>query len=193
VTASVRQANAAVATAADLADVPAFAEAKRGFIAAPQGQVKDADGQVIWDFDAYAFVTSEARPTVNPSLRRQALLNNHAGLLKVTKSVWQLRGLDLANMTLVEGKTGCVVIDTLTARETAAVALAFALRQLGAKPISAVIFTHSHADHFFGALGVMSAEEAKAQRAGAASCRPRSWRCPSRCTTSSTYAATTAP
>ena len=163
VSASVREANAAVARAADLSDAPSFADAKRGFIAAPQGQVKDADGQVIWDFGAYDFVKGEAPPTVNPSLWRQALLNNHAGLFKVTEGIWQLRGFDLANMTLVEGKSGWIVIDTLTARETAAAALAFARQHLGNKPVSAVVFTHSHADHFGGALGVISAEEARSR------------------------------
>lgn len=163
VSASVRDANAAVAKAADLGDAPSFADAKRGFIAAPQGQVKDSDGQVIWDFDAYAFVKGDAPATVNPSLWRQALLNNHAGLFKVAEGIWQLRGFDLANMTLVEGKTGWIVIDTLTARETAAAALAFARQHLGTRPVSAVVFTHSHADHFGGALGVITAEEAKAR------------------------------
>lgn len=164
VSASVREANATVAKAADLSDPPSFADARRGFIAAPTGQVKNAEGRVVWDFDAYAFVKGEAPATVNPSLWRQALLNNHVGLFKVTDGVWQLRGFDLANMTLVEGKTGWIVIDTLTARETAEAALAFARKHLGHKPVSGVVFTHSHADHFGGALGVISAEEVKARQ-----------------------------
>lgn len=164
VSAAVRAAHQAVAQGADLADAASFADARRGFVAAPTGQVKGADGQVIWDFDAYSFVKGAAPPTVNPSLWRQALLNNHVGLFKVTESIWQLRGFDLANMTLVEGKTGWIVIDTLTARETAAAALAFARQHLGNKPVSAVVFTHSHADHFGGALGVITAEEAKARQ-----------------------------
>jgi linear primary-alkylsulfatase len=161
VTSAVQRANTAVATSTDLSDPKSFADARRGFIAAPEGQIKDADGNVIWDFGAFAFVKGDAPPTVNPSLWRQALLNNQVGLFKVTDRIWQLRGFDLANITLVEGKTGWIVIDTLTSRETAAAAMAFARQHLGNKPISAVIFTHSHADHFGGVLGVISAEEAK--------------------------------
>jgi alkyl sulfatase BDS1-like metallo-beta-lactamase superfamily hydrolase len=109
--------------------------------------------------------SSGAAPaTVNPSLWRQALLNNQTGLFKVAEGIHQLRGFDLANITLIEGKTGWIVVDTLTARETATAAMAFARKHLGDKPVSAVIFTHSHADHFGGALGVISAEEARHAR-----------------------------
>jgi alkyl sulfatase BDS1-like metallo-beta-lactamase superfamily hydrolase len=163
VTAAVQQANAAVAKAADLSDPKSFEDARRGFIAAPTGQIKDADGHVVWDFDAFAFVRGAAPATVNPSLWRQALLNNEVGLFKVSDRIYQLRGFDLANMTLIEGATGWIVIDTLTSRETAAAAIAFARQHLGNKPISAVIFTHSHVDHFGGVLGLVSAEEAKAR------------------------------
>jgi alkyl sulfatase BDS1-like metallo-beta-lactamase superfamily hydrolase len=162
-TPTVLQANAAVAKAADLSDPPSFADAQRGFIAAPKGQVKDAAGAVIWDYDAFAFVQGAAPATVNPSLWRQALLNNHIGLFKVTEGIWQLRGFDLANITLIEGKTGWIVVDTATARETATAAMAFARQHLGNKPVSAIVFTHSHVDHFGGALGVISAQDAKAR------------------------------
>ena len=161
---TVQKAHAAVAAAADLSDAPSFADARRGFIAAPSGQVKDAEGQVVWDFDAFAFVKGAAPATVNPSLWRQALLNNQVGLFKVTEGIWQLRGFDLANLTLIEGQTGWIVVDTLTSRETAAAAMAFARQHLGHKPVTGVVFTHSHADHFGGALGVIPAEEAKARK-----------------------------
>jgi alkyl sulfatase BDS1-like metallo-beta-lactamase superfamily hydrolase len=160
-TPAVQQANAAVAKAADLSDSASFADAKRGFVAAPTGQVKDAAGNVIWDYDSFGFVKGVAPATVNPSLWRQALLNNQIGLFKVAEGIHQLRGFDLANITLVEGRTGWIVIDTLTSRETATAAMAFARRHLGDRPVSAVVFTHSHADHFGGALGVISAEEAR--------------------------------
>jgi alkyl sulfatase BDS1-like metallo-beta-lactamase superfamily hydrolase len=163
VTAAVRQAHAAVAAAADLSDPPSFADARRGFIAAPEGQVRDEAGQVIWDYGAFAFVQGAAPATVNPSLWRQALLNNQTGLFKVRDGIWQLRGFDLANLTLIEGKTGWIVVDPLTARETAAAAMAFARRHLGDRPVSAVVFTHSHVDHFGGALGVIAPDEAKAR------------------------------
>ncbi|MEN9899965.1 MAG: hypothetical protein RLZZ152_1009, partial [Pseudomonadota bacterium] len=139
-------------------------DARKGFVAAPTGQVKDAQGKVIWDFDAFAFLQGNAPATVNPSLWRQATLNNQIGLFKVTEGIWQLRGFDLANMTLIQGKTGWIVVDALTAQETSAAALAFARQHLGPQKVSGLIFTHSHADHFGGALGVVSAEEAKAQK-----------------------------
>jgi alkyl sulfatase BDS1-like metallo-beta-lactamase superfamily hydrolase len=137
----------------DLEDV------KRGFIARPEGKVFAADGSVLIDFDAFKFVAGKAPATVNPSLWRHANLNAQIGLFKVTDGIYQLRGFDIANMTLIEGKTGWIIVDTLTARESAAAALAFARQQLGDKPVSAIVFTHSHADHFGGALGVISSEE----------------------------------
>ena len=162
--ATVLQSNAAVARAADLSDPASFADARRGFVAAPTGQVKDAAGNVIWDYGAFAFVKGEAPATVNPSLWRQALLNNQVGLFKVAYRIWQLRGFDIANLTLIEGDTGWIVVDTLTVRETAAAAMAFARKQLGDKPVTGVVFTHSHADHFGGALGVIAPEDAKARK-----------------------------
>jgi alkyl sulfatase BDS1-like metallo-beta-lactamase superfamily hydrolase len=164
VTTFTAKANEATAKAHDLTDPTSFTDAKHGFIAAPTGQVRDAAGQVIWDFDSFAFVKGAAPATVNPSLWRQSLLNNQIGLFKVTEGIYQLRGFDLANITLIEGKTGWIVVDTLTSRETATAAMAFARKHLGDKPVSAVIFTHSHADHFGGALGVISAEEARARK-----------------------------
>jgi len=139
-------------------------DARRGFIAAPTGQVKDSEGKVVWDFDAFSFLQGEAPATVNPSLWRQATLNNQIGLFKVTEGIWQLRGFDLANITLIQGKSGWIVIDALTAQETAAEAMAFARKHLGNQKVSAVVFTHSHVDHFGGALGVISAQEAKSRK-----------------------------
>jgi alkyl sulfatase BDS1-like metallo-beta-lactamase superfamily hydrolase len=160
---TVQAIHAAAAKAADLSDPASFADATRGFIAAPEGRITDADGRVIWDFDDFDFVAGQSPPTVHPSLWRQALLNNHVGLYQVSDRIWQVRGFDIANMTLIQGNTGWIVVDTLTARETAAAALAFARQHLGDRPVSAVVFTHSHADHFGGALGVLTADEARAR------------------------------
>jgi len=157
-------ANAAVAARLDLAQTQSFDDAGRGFIARPSGQVLALDGSTVWDFDRFGFVDGPAPPTVNPSLWRQARLNNQVGLFKVADGIHQLRGFDLANMTLIDGKTGWIVVDTLTTRETAAAALAFARQHLGDKPVSAVVFTHSHVDHFGGVLGVLPGSAAERAR-----------------------------
>ena len=154
------KANEQVAQELKLDDPQDFDDAKRGLIAQPEGKIMAADGTtVLIDFDAFKFVNGKAPPTVNPSLWRHAILNAQIGLFKVTDGIWQVRGFDIANMALIEGKTGFIVVDTLTARESAAAALAFARKHLGDKPVSAIVFTHSHADHFGGALGVASAKD----------------------------------
>ncbi len=142
-----------------LDDQQDFEEAKRGLIARPMGQILGADGSVLVDFDAFKFVEGKAPPTVNPSLWRHAILNAQVGLFKVTDGIYQLRGFDIANITLIEGKSGWIVVDTLTCRESAAAAMAFARKHLGDKPVSAIVFTHSHIDHFGGALGIVSPNE----------------------------------
>ncbi len=154
------QANEQMAAELELDDPQDFEDARRGLIARPEGKILSADGStVLIDFDAYKFVDGKAPPTVNPSLWRHAVLNAQIGLFKVTDGIWQLRGFDIANMTLIEGKTGLIVVDPLTARESASAALAFARKHLGDKPVSGIVFTHSHADHFGGALGIASAQE----------------------------------
>ena len=163
VSAATAAANAAVAQQLALADTIDFVEAQRGFMARPSGKILAPDSTVLLDFDAFAFVKGTAPPTVNPSLWRHAVLNAQVGLFKVTDGIYQLRGFDIANITLVEGKTGWIVVDALTSRESAAAAMAFARQQLGDRPVTALVFTHSHADHFGGALGVITAEDAAAR------------------------------
>lgn len=140
-----------------------FKDARRGLIAAPSGQVRNAQGQVVWDFDALQFAQGDAPATVHPSLWRQARLNQAPGLYQVREGIWQLRGFDLANLTLIQGRTGWIVVDPLTTQETAAAALAFARQHLGAQTVSGLVFTHSHVDHFGGALGVLTAQDAQAR------------------------------
>jgi len=153
--------NARVAESLPLSDQQDFEDAKRGLVASdPELRVVNTAGTAIWDMPSYGFIDGDAPTSVNPSLWRQAKLNNIHGLFEVTKGVHQLRGFDLANMSLIEGETGWIVVDPLTAEETARTALAFAREHLGDKPVSAVIFTHSHVDHFGGVLGILSAEEA---------------------------------
>ncbi|EJM24754.1 alkyl/aryl-sulfatase [Pseudomonas sp. GM25] len=143
----------------DLSDNRDMEDAQRGFIARPTGKILGSDGNVLIDFDAYRFVEGQAPATVNPSLWRHAMLNAQIGLFKVRDGIYQLRGFDIANMTLIDGQNGWIVVDPLTSRESAAAALAFAREHLGNKPVTAIIFTHDHADHFGGVLGVTSSSE----------------------------------
>lgn len=143
----------------DLSDNRDMEDAQRGFIARPTGKILGSDGNVLIDFDANRFVEGQAPATVNPSLWRHAMLNAQIGLFKVRDGIYQLRGFDIANMTLIDGQTGWIVVDPLTSRESAAAALAFAREHLGNKPVTAIIFTHDHADHFGGVLGITSSSE----------------------------------
>ena len=152
-------ANQRMAQSLNFSDRQDFEEAKRGLIARPEGQIRSEDGSVLIDFDHFKFITGDAPSTVNNSLWRHAMLNAEYGLFKVTDGVYQVRGFDIANMTLIEGKTGWIVVDALTCREVASYALAFARKHLGEKPVSAVIITHSHIDHFGGILGIISPQE----------------------------------
>ncbi len=153
------QANQSVADALALTDQRDFEDATRGFIAQPEElQVWLPDGTVAWDMTSYDFVTGDSPDSVNPSLWRQAKLNNIHGLFEVTEGVYQIRGFDLANMSIIEGERGWIIVDPLTSRETAAEAIAFARKHLTSRPVSAVILTHSHIDHFGGVLSVMEAD-----------------------------------
>ena len=154
--------NQAFGASLPLADQRDFEDATRGFIAAPDPLLKDAAGNVVWDSSRSAFIKGAAPASVNPSLWRQETLNNAHGLFKVTDGIYQIRGEDLSNMTLVVGKTGWIVIDPLVSAEAARAGLAFARQQLGDKPVVAVIYTHGHADHFGGVHGVISDDDVKA-------------------------------
>ncbi|MFJ8660571.1 alkyl/aryl-sulfatase [Streptomyces sp. NPDC093795] len=138
------------------ADTKDFENADRGFIAAlTPGQVKNSDGRVVYDNDVYTFLESECPDTANPSLWRQAQLCSKQGLYVVTDGIYQIRGIDLSNMTLVEGDRGVIVIDPLISTECAAAALALYREHRGDRPVTGLIYTHSHADHFGGARGVL--------------------------------------
>ena len=150
-TADTAAVNAAVAQALPIADAQDFDDARRGLLASePDLEIRGADGAVLRRPRDFAFVTGDAPPSVNPSLWRQAKLNGLHGLFEVTAGVYQVRGYDVSNMTWIRGATGWIVVDPLTARETAAAAIALARKQLGDAPIRAIVFTHSHLDHFGG-------------------------------------------
>ncbi|MFQ3324610.1 MAG: alkyl sulfatase BDS1-like metallo-beta-lactamase superfamily hydrolase [Pseudomonadales bacterium] len=137
-----------------------FDDAIKGFIATDEAlSITNARGEIIWRPDDYGFITGDAPASANPSLWRQAKLNNINGLFKVSERIYQIRGYDLANMSIIEGDSGWIVIDPLTASETAAKGMALVRKHLGDKPITGIIFTHSHVDHFGGALGIISSAE----------------------------------
>ncbi|MER6354961.1 alkyl sulfatase dimerization domain-containing protein [Streptomyces sp. NPDC001634] len=136
-----------------------FENADRGFVAAlVPGVVTADDGRVVWDGDAYGFLDGDCPDTAHPSLWRQSQLCARRGLYEVTEGVYQVRGLDLANMTLVEGHDGVIVVDPLVSAECAAAALALYRRHRGERPVTGLIYTHSHLDHFGGAGGVLPRE-----------------------------------
>ncbi|QEM81758.1 alkyl/aryl-sulfatase [Halomonas binhaiensis] len=163
-TAATQAANAAVLKELDFADRSDFENAQRGLIkATPDLVVKDADGRVVWDVSVYQeFLQGDAPDTVNPSLWRLAQLNNTPGLYEVTDGIYQVRGFDLATMTVVRGDTGWIVIDPLTTAEPSKAAMELVNSELGERPVTAIIYTHSHADHFAGVRGVVSREQVAA-------------------------------
>lgn len=135
------------------------ADCDRGFKGSLDPMViRASDGRIVWDMDGWSFLNAECPTTANPSLWRQCQLNARHGLYEVTERIYQIRGFDLSNMTLVEGASGVIVIDPLVSEETAAAGLALYRTHRGDRPVAAVIYTHSHVDHFGGVLGVVPAE-----------------------------------
>ncbi|NNH68954.1 MBL fold metallo-hydrolase [Nocardia uniformis] len=145
-----------MSTQLDFDDKTDFDNATRGLVGELDPPVVTAaDGRVVWDIGAYRFLNGECPPTANPSLWRQGQLANIQGLFEVTEGIYQVRNLDLSNMTIIEAKTGVIVIDPLISAETAAAALALYRKHRGERPLTGLIYTHSHADHFGGARGVL--------------------------------------
>ncbi|HET7204296.1 MAG TPA: alkyl sulfatase dimerization domain-containing protein [Steroidobacteraceae bacterium] len=135
-----------------------FEESRRGFIAAPTYRtIRNATGDVVWDMASFDFLQQDRRfESVNPSLQRQAVLNMGHGLYEVVPGrIYQVRGFDISNISFVKGDSGWIVFDPLLSSETAAAALAFVNEQLGQRPVVAVVYSHSHVDHFGGVRGVV--------------------------------------
>ena len=155
--------NSAVYSLLDFEDTSEYDNAVRGLIDAPQVlELRDADGGMIWSQAAYSFVSDydKAPDTVNPSLWENTR-NNHAyGLFEVCEGIYQVRGYDMANLTVISGDTGWIVFDPLMSVECAQAAMQLVEKNLGSRPIKAIIISHPHVDHFGGILGVMTAEEA---------------------------------
>jgi len=163
-TATTRQANNALYKKLPFADKTDFENAHKGFIAPlPQNMIKGEQGNVIWNPAKYDFVKEgeKAPDTVNPSLWRQSQLINIGGLFKVTDGVYQIRNLDLSNMTIIEGEKGITVIDPLLSAEPAKEALDLYYANRGKKPVVAVVITHSHVDHYGGLRGVVDEADVK--------------------------------
>src|SRR6201986_4460783 len=150
----------AVLAALPFSDKRCFEEAARGFLGTIEhAKVMHPSGRTVWSPEPYRFLSSEeAPPTGNPSRWRQSRLNMQHGLFEVVPGVYQVRGIDIANMTLIEGDTGVIVFDTLTSIEGARAAMELYFQHRGRKPVVAVIFSHTHTDHRGGARGVLDEE-----------------------------------
>ncbi len=159
-------ANQRVLDSLPFADRRSFENAARGFIATLEPlTITRSNGHVAYDLSQFDFLQADAAATVNPSLWRQAQLNaHHNGLFEVCPGLYQVRSFDIANMTLIQGDRGWVIVDPLTSAEAAAAALQLANTHLGERPVTGVLFTHSHVDHFAGVLGVISHEDAASGR-----------------------------
>ncbi len=157
------EANQRVLDSLPFDDQQDFEDAQRGLIARPDTlTIKSADGSVLWDLEAYKQYISldkEAPDTVNPSLWRNAQLLMQYGLFEVTENIYQVRSFDLSNITFVKGQTGWIVFDPLISPETAKAALDFINQELGERPVVAIVYSHSHLDHYGGATGIVTSED----------------------------------
>ena len=154
--------NAAVYDQLDFNDKQEYEFATRGLIDAPETlELKDEDGNIIWSQEAYAFLEDyeKAPDSVNPSLWENTKNNHVYGLFEVCEGIYQVRGYDMANLTVVKGDTGWIVFDTLMSVECSQAAMQLIEKNLGKYPVKAVIISHSHADHFGGITGVMAEDD----------------------------------
>ncbi len=162
-TAHTAEANRSATIDLDRSDYERTAQGRIAQIAG--GRVTGTSGGVVWDMDRYDFLrTDEVPDTVHPSLWRQAQLNNEHGLFELAPGIWQARGYDISSITFIEGTRGWVVIDPLTSEDCARACLALANTTLGERPVTAVIYTHSHSDHFGGVRGVTTDDDVAAGR-----------------------------
>jgi len=157
---TVRAANQDVAHYLDFDDRRDFEWADKGFIATfDETKITTEEGLPAYDFGAYEFLKNDAPATANPSLWRQSQLVAKHGLYKVTDDIYQVRSFDLANVTFIKGDTGWIVVDPVISKEVAARAMELVTRELGEFPVKAVMYTHSHADHYGGVRGLISEED----------------------------------
>jgi alkyl sulfatase BDS1-like metallo-beta-lactamase superfamily hydrolase len=159
-----RENQAALRASLPFSDTRDFDEQKRGFLRAPEyKEIAGDDGGVAWNMGEYQFLLGgEELDSVHPSLQRQAILNMNYGLYEVVEGIYQVRGFDLSNISFIRGETGWIVFDPLISRETARAALALVHDTLGERPVVAVVYSHSHIDHFGGVRGVVNEADVRA-------------------------------
>src|SRR5436309_5795049 len=145
-----RAQNVAVLDALPFGDAQDFEDARRGFLGSlPEVEIKNDKGRVVWSLKEYAFLAGEqAPPTVHPSLWRQARLNMHHGLFQVTDRIYQIRGFDISKMTIIEGERGPIVLRPLISTEVARAGLDLYMEHRGRRPVTTVVYTHRHTDHY---------------------------------------------
>ncbi|ETS84168.1 hypothetical protein PFICI_02193 [Pestalotiopsis fici W106-1] len=143
------------------ADRRDYEDAERGFISAlSPGIIKTSHGKVVWNIDEYSFLHGECPSTVHPSLWRQGQLNSKQGLFEIAPGIYQVRALDLSNMTIVEGEKGIIIIDPLISCECAAAGLQLYRAHRGnERSVTGMIYSHSHGDHYMGAQGVLPPDQ----------------------------------
>ena len=158
-----KEKNAQVLKDLPFSDTQDFTDAKKGFIATtPELIIKNDKGEVVWDMKSYEYQMGTGVPvTVNPSLWRVAQINSLNGLFQVTDKVYQIRGFDISNMTIIEGTKGLIIIDPMISAETAKAGLDLYYKNRPQKPISAVIYSHSHVDHYGGVKGIVDEKDVK--------------------------------
>ncbi len=165
-TATTRAANEKIRALLDFGDMRDFEEASRGFVAPlpNDGVIANSAGEAVWDLRPYAFIerTEAAPDTVNPSLWRQCRLVMKGGLFKVTDGLYQVRNADVSNLTIFEGRSGIILADPLVSAETAKAALELYYAHRPRKPVVAVLYSHSHTDHYGGVRGVVDERDVKA-------------------------------
>ena len=155
-----KAANEEVYALLDFDDEREKENAERGLIAAPDSlEITTEDGKVAWSQDAYAFLDEDAPDTANPSLWRNTQLNHVYGLFEVMDGIYQVRGYDMSNITFIKGETGWIIYDPLMTVECAKAAFELVKENIGDFPVKAVLYSHSHVDHFGGVEGIVSEEQ----------------------------------
>ena len=160
----VAEQHAAALAQLPFADRGDFDDARRGLVAGLDSAIEGPGGTVVWDLGSYDFLDGAPPDSVHPSLWRQSQLAAIGGLFEIAPGFYSLRGFDLSNMEIIEGEDGIIVVDPLISVETAVAALALYRKHRGDRPVTAVVYNHSHVDHFGGVRGVVSEDDVSSGR-----------------------------